>query len=56
MTRPIKETPKLFGEDARRFEYAVEHPKPVSSEKVKRAMDTYRGIMANFHLFYESEH
>ena len=48
MARPIKETPTLFGEDARRFEYAVEHPKPVSSEKVERAMDTYRAIMAKF--------
>ena len=27
MARPIKETPTLYGEDARRFAYAVEHPK-----------------------------
>ncbi|MBQ9439088.1 MAG: hypothetical protein IJU35_00595 [Paludibacteraceae bacterium] len=41
MARPIKETPTLYGEDARRFAYAVEHPKPVSTEDVKRAQEAY---------------
>ena len=42
MARPIKETPTLYGEDARRFAYAVEHPKPVSAEDAQRAWDIYR--------------
>ncbi len=33
MARPIKETPTLYGEDARRFAYAIEHPKHISKEK-----------------------
>ncbi len=41
MARPIKETPTLYGEDARRFAYAVEHPKPVSSEDIQRANIVY---------------
>ena len=52
MARPIKETPTLYGEDARRFAYAVEHPKPVSTEKVRRALKTYEQFkaIANFAL------
>ena len=48
MARPIKETPTLYGEDARRFAYAVEHPKPVSAENFQRAMETYKAIKAKF--------
>ena len=48
MARPIKETPTLYGEDARRFEYAVEHPKPVSTKDVEKAKNIYRTIMAIF--------
>ena len=50
MARPIKETPTLYGEDARRFAYAVEHPKPVSTEDVKRAQEAYElcKSIANF--------
>jgi len=48
MARPIKETPTLYGEDARRFAYAVEHPKPVSTEKVSRAMALYELINAKY--------
>lgn len=48
MARPIKETPTLYGEDARRFAYAVEHPKPVSAEKVRRAMAIYRSMKEKF--------
>ncbi len=50
MARPIKETPTLYGEDARRFAYAVEHPKPVSIEDVKRAQEAYEWCksIANF--------
>lgn len=48
MARPIKETPTLYGEDARRFAYAVEHPKPVSAEKVRRAMELYKKMKEKF--------
>jgi hypothetical protein len=48
MARPIKETPTLYGEDARRFAYAVEHPKPVSAEKVRRAQAIYLAINAKY--------
>lgn len=48
MARPIKETPTLYGEDARRFAYAVEHPKPVSAEKVRRAMAIYEAVKAKY--------
>ena len=48
MARPIKETPTLYGEDARRFAYAVEHPKPVRSEDVKRAMQIYLAVKAKY--------
>ena len=48
MARPIKETPTLYGEDARRIAYAVEHPKPVSTEDVRRAMETYRAIKTKY--------
>ena len=46
MARPIKETPTLYGEDARRFAYAVEHPKPVRMEDVLRAKAIYEAVMA----------
>ncbi|MBQ9362010.1 MAG: hypothetical protein IJT97_01175 [Bacteroidaceae bacterium] len=41
MARPIKDTPTLFGEDARRFARAIEHPRTISSEDVRRAEDAY---------------
>lgn len=46
MARPIKETPTLYGQDAIRFEQAVNNPRPVSAEEVRRAMDTYRAVKA----------
>lgn len=48
MARPIKETPTLYGEDARRFAYAVEHPKPVSAEEVQRARAIYLAVKAKY--------
>ena len=47
MARPIKETPTLYGEDAIRFEQAVNNPRPVAAEDVRRAMNTYRSVIAN---------
>ena len=46
MARPIKETPTLYGEDARRFEYAIEHPEPISKEEVQKAISVYQRIQA----------
>jgi hypothetical protein len=37
MARPIKETPVLRGEDARRFMERIENPPKVSLEEVRRA-------------------
>ena len=33
MARPIKETPILFGDEARQFEVRMLNPRPVSSER-----------------------
>lgn len=38
----IKSTPILYGEDARRFEEALENPKPVSREEIERAYESYK--------------
>ena len=48
MARSIKETPTLYGEDARRFAYAVEHPTPVSMEDVLRAKEIYEAVTAKY--------
>lgn len=44
MARPIKETPILTGEDARRFEEAIKEneSKKVSSQEYEKTMDSYR--------------
>ncbi|MCQ2369033.1 MAG: hypothetical protein MJ007_00960 [Paludibacteraceae bacterium] len=47
MARPIKETPTLYGEDARRFEYAIEHPQAITLEEVKYAQSIYDSVMKN---------
>jgi hypothetical protein len=36
MARPIKETPVLYGEDARRMLEEVENVKPFPPERIKR--------------------
>lgn len=41
MTRPIKETPILFGEDARRFEARMKENHKVSEEEKTKIMDAY---------------
>lgn len=46
MARPIKETPTLYGEDARIFAEKVAHPRPVSPEEVLRAERAYEQIMS----------
>lgn len=44
MARPIKETPTLYGEDARRFEQMIANPKPASREEKERIMRTYESM------------
>lgn len=42
MAMPIKETPILFGEDARRFEERMKHPRKETPEERKRRLEHYR--------------
>lgn len=44
MARPIKETPELFGEDAKRFEELISTPRPVSKEDWERAKKAYESM------------
>ena len=41
MARPIKETPILFGEEARRFEMQMLNPRPISAEQKTRMLSDY---------------
>ena len=41
MAKPVKETPILFGEEARQFEVKMLHPKPLSSERKERIQRDY---------------
>ena len=45
MARPIRETPILFGEDARRFEELIKHPRKISSEEKERRRKNYEFVM-----------
>lgn len=44
MARPIKETPFVKGEDARRFNAQLDHPRQISLEDIRRARDVYRAV------------
>ena len=44
MAKPIKDTPELFGEDARRFEKLISTPIPVSKEDSERARKAYESL------------
>lgn len=48
MARPVKETPILFGEDARRFESRMKNPPRESDETRKRREANYRAAMSMF--------
>lgn len=41
MAKPVKETPILFGEEARQFEVRMLHPKPIPAEQAKRVLRDY---------------
>lgn len=46
MARPIKETPILFGEDARRFEERMKNPPKETPDQRERRLKNYRIMMA----------
>ncbi len=48
MARPIKETPILFGEDAKRFEERMKNPPKESVADRKRREANYRAAMTMF--------
>ena len=41
MARPIRETPSLFGDEARRFEMQMLNPQQLSSERIARMQSDY---------------
>ena len=41
MAKPVKETPILFGEEARQFEVRMLHPKPLSPERIETIRRDY---------------
>lgn len=48
MARPIKETPILFGEDAKRFEERMKNPPKESDTERSRRIANYRAAMSMF--------
>lgn len=46
MARPIKETPILYGEDARRFEARMRERRCETQEQKARRMAVYEALMA----------
>lgn len=48
MARPIKETPILYGEDARRFMARMKNPKKLSREKMEQMQRDYEFIQSMF--------
>lgn len=45
MARPIRETPILFGDDARRFEEKMKHPRKISEEERERRKKNYELVL-----------
>ena len=41
MAKPVKETPILFGEEARQFEVRMLHPKPLAPERIEAIRRDY---------------
>ncbi len=41
MAKPVKETPVLYGEEARQFEVKMLHPKPLPPERAERILRDY---------------
>ena len=47
MARPIKETPILYGEDARRSEERMKHPRKETKEQREERIRAYEKIVKN---------
>ena len=50
MARPIKETPILFGSDAKRFEERMQNPPKMKKKKraqIRRSYETVMKMMVN---------
>lgn len=45
MARPIKETPILFGTDAKRFEERMKNPPKITEERKEEMIRNYEMIM-----------
>lgn len=48
MARPVKETPILFGSEARRFEKRMQDPPRADKEKMEKMKRDYDFIMSIF--------
>ncbi len=48
MARPIKETPILYGEDARRFEARMKNPPKETREEYEDRMNCFKAFMTVF--------
>lgn len=48
MARPIKETPILYGEDARKFVERMKNVRPLSDERIAEIKRDYEYIMSMF--------
>lgn len=48
MARPIKETPILFGEDARRFEARMKEKRRETPEQKEIRLKRYKAVMSVF--------
>lgn len=48
MARPIRETPILFGEDARRFEERMNQKRTIPQEEIDRIKEHYNIVMQWF--------
>lgn len=49
MARPIKETPILYGEDARKFEERMKHIQKESPERKRIRLEHYDAMLAALH-------
>ncbi len=48
MARPIKETPILYGEEARKFELRAKHVRPYSDVEIEEIKRSYEFIQSRF--------
>jgi hypothetical protein len=48
MARPVKETPILFGKDAKRFEERMKNPPKESEDVRKRRLANYNAALLMF--------